>query len=63
MSAATIIEIILSAAIFIAAIAAHVYYRLWQGGFAGKNYMHNEFGIDEEKNKLEENEDESEHNK
>lgn len=39
---------IFSAIIFVCALVAHGIFRLWQGGFAGKNYMRNEYGIDEE---------------
>lgn len=41
-------KIIISVIIFICALISHAIFRLWQGGFAGRNYMRNEFGIEEE---------------
>ena len=37
-----------SVIIFICALVSYAVFRLWQGGFAGKNYMRNEYGIEED---------------
>lgn len=39
---------VFSVIIFICALVSYAAFRLWQGGFAGKNYMRNEYGIEEE---------------
>lgn len=43
-----VIKIIISVVIFICALISHVYFRLKQGEYAGRNYMRNEFDIKEE---------------
>lgn len=41
-------RIIFSVIIFICALVSYAYFSLWRGGFAGKNYMRNEFDIKDE---------------
>ncbi len=41
-------HVVFSVIIFICAIISYAYFRLWQGNFAGKNYMRNEYDIKEE---------------
>lgn len=42
------IKIVFSVIIFICALVSYAVFRMWQGEFAGRNYMRNEFGIEEE---------------
>lgn len=46
--AAMTAHIIFSVIIFICSLVSYAVFRLWQGGFAGRNYMRNEYGIEEE---------------
>ncbi|MDD6396127.1 MAG: hypothetical protein PUB37_08145 [Firmicutes bacterium] len=39
---------VFSVIIFICALVSYAAFRLWQGRFAGKNYMRNEYGIEED---------------